>query len=67
VRFGLNGDNPQDNGFVGNVTVGHVVTVLSQTDGGRWLIGDPAVGKVSWSDEELRKRFTGEAIYLVKQ
>ncbi|EGF28705.1 C39 family peptidase [Rhodopirellula baltica] len=67
VRFGLTGDNPQDNGFLGNVTVGHVVTVLGQTDGGRWLIGDPAVGKVSWSDEELRRRFTGEAIYLADQ
>ncbi|KLU06986.1 hypothetical protein RISK_000787 [Rhodopirellula islandica] len=64
VRFGLSGDDLQDTGFVGNVTVGHVVTVLGQTDSGRWLIGDPAVGKVSWSDEDLRKRFTGEAIYL---
>jgi hypothetical protein len=64
VRLGLIGEGRQDHGFVGNVTVGHVVTVLGKTDGGRWLIGDPAVGKVSWSDEELRKRFTGEAIYL---
>ncbi|MCC9643469.1 cysteine peptidase family C39 domain-containing protein [Rhodopirellula sp. JC740] len=66
VRFQMGGDNPQDHGFLGNVSVGHVVTVLGRTDGGRWLIGDPAVGKVSWSDEELRQRFTGEAIYLAK-
>lgn len=52
------------NRFLGNRFSGHVVTILGCTDGGRWLIGDPAVGKVSWSEEELQQRITGEAIYL---
>ncbi|SMP39969.1 hypothetical protein SAMN06265222_101386 [Neorhodopirellula lusitana] len=55
---------PISNRFLGNRVSGHVITVLGRTDGGRWLIGDPAVGKISWSDEQLKARFTGEAIYL---
>lgn len=43
---------------------GHAVVVLGRTDSGRWIIGDPAVGRVTWSDEEFRARFTGDAIYL---
>ncbi|MFG0289345.1 MAG: peptidase C39 [Rhodopirellula sp. JB044] len=58
---------PMGNRFLGSRFSGHVITVLGRTDGGRWLIGDPAVGKVSWSDDELRTRITGEAIYLEKQ
>ncbi|EMI44447.1 peptidase C39, bacteriocin processing [Rhodopirellula sp. SWK7] len=58
---------PMDNRFLGSRFSGHVITVLGKTDGGRWLIGDPAVGKISWSDEELRRRITGEAIYLSPQ
>lgn len=64
VQFeGLPGD-PIQNQFLGNRFSGHVVMILGCTDGGRWLIGDPAVGKVSWSDQELQERYTGEAIYL---
>lgn len=43
---------------------GHAVVVLGMTDGGRWIIGDPAVGRVTWSREEFDARFTGDAIYL---
>lgn len=43
---------------------GHAVVVLGVAEGGRWIIGDPAVGRVTWSDAEFRSRFTGDAIYL---
>lgn len=66
VRFSAAAGSPPTSGFLGNASVGHVVTVLGKTDGDRWLIGDPAVGRISWSDAELRARFTGEAIYLTE-
>ena len=43
---------------------GHAVTVIGRADDGRWIIGDPAVGRIYWSDEEFRSYFTGDAIYL---
>jgi predicted double-glycine peptidase len=43
---------------------GHAVVVHSRLSDGRWLIADPAVGWRRWSDEEFRRVFTGEAIYL---
>lgn len=43
---------------------GHAIVVLGMTDGGRWIIGDPAVGRVTWSAEEFEQRFTGDAIFL---
>tara|TARA_R110002049_G_scaffold185580_3_gene353798 strand:+ start:20436 stop:21299 length:864 start_codon:yes stop_codon:yes gene_type:complete len=43
---------------------GHAVAVIGRTDGGRWIIGDPAVGLVYWSDAEFESYFTGDAIYL---
>jgi hypothetical protein len=64
VKFESIPGQPIRNRFLGSQTSGHVVTILAQTDSGRWLIGDPAIGKISWSDDELRRRFTGEAIYL---
>ncbi len=42
----------------------HAVVVLRRLRGGGWLIGDPAVGLVRWSDREMQTRFTGEAICL---
>ncbi len=45
---------------------GHAVVVLDH-HAGNWLIGDPAVGMVVWSDEELNNRFTGDSIYLSKR
>ncbi|MEM1224791.1 MAG: cysteine peptidase family C39 domain-containing protein [Planctomycetota bacterium] len=50
--------------FFGSAREGHVVTILGRTDGGRWIVGDPAIGRITWSDEELRSCFTGDAIYL---
>lgn len=64
VQFSSSRASIIENQFLGNRFSGHAVTVLGRTDGGRWLIGDPAVGRVSWSDDELRLRFTGEAIFL---
>ncbi|MCM2371387.1 cysteine peptidase family C39 domain-containing protein [Aporhodopirellula aestuarii] len=64
VSFEAFPGQPIGNRFLGSRYSGHVITVLGKTDGGRWLIGDPAVGRISWSDDELRRRITGEAIYL---
>ncbi|MEM6689770.1 MAG: cysteine peptidase family C39 domain-containing protein [Planctomycetota bacterium] len=43
---------------------GHAIVVLGRTEDGQWLIGDPAVGRTIWTDEDFRSRFTGEAIAL---
>ena len=36
---------------------------LAASDGS-WIIADPAFGKATWSDQEFRDRFTGDAIYV---
>lgn len=46
---------------------GHAVVVLGRTDSGNWLIADPAFGKTTWTSEQFRDRFTGDAIYLSRQ
>ena len=45
---------------------GHAIVVIGLQADGMWSIADPAVGLVSWSNEDLRRRFTGDAIYLGK-
>ncbi len=45
---------------------GHAIVVLDFQDG-QWILGDPAVGRVSWSDADFRRRFTGDAIYLTSR
>lgn len=50
--------------MLGPQAEGHAVTILGRSDGGRWIVGDPAVGLVTWSDEELKSRFTGDAIFV---
>jgi hypothetical protein len=47
----------------GSNASGHAVVVLEHVQN-RWRIADPAVGTVWWTDEELRRRFTGDAIFL---
>jgi predicted double-glycine peptidase len=42
---------------------GHAIVVLGFKDGD-WILGDPAIGQVRWSDTDFRRRFTGDAIYL---
>ena len=51
--------------FFGARGEGHAIVVLGRTDEG-WMIADPAIGKVCWSDHEFNRRFTGDAIYLSK-
>lgn len=46
---------------------GHCVVILEKLQGGRWLVADPAVGKVIWPDSYLRKVWNGEGVYLEKQ
>lgn len=64
VQFPTSSGSAIENRFLGKRFSGHAVTVMGRTDGGRWLIGDPAIGRLSWSDAALRSRFTGEAIFL---
>ena len=49
--------------FMGHRGEGHAVVVLGYEDG-NWIIGDPAVGRVSWSDKDFRRRFIGDALFL---
>ena len=45
---------------------GHAIVVLGKTDGGRWMIADPAFGRTTWTDETFKSRFSGDAIYLTQ-
>ncbi|TWU02787.1 cysteine peptidase family C39 domain-containing protein [Stieleria varia] len=45
---------------------GHAVVVLAREDG-QWVIGDPAIGLLRWSDEQFRSRFTGDAVFLSRR
>ncbi len=51
--------------FLGPRGEGHAVVVIEHRDG-HWIIGDPAIGRVVWSDKDFRRRFTGDAIYLAR-
>lgn len=44
-------------------TIGHVVVVKDFVEG-KWIVVDPAIGVVEWTDRELAGRFTGDAIFL---
>ncbi|HBE66729.1 MAG TPA: hypothetical protein DDW52_01140 [Planctomycetaceae bacterium] len=46
---------------------GHCVVVLENLPDDRWLVADPAVGKVIWPDSYLRSVWNGEGVYLEKQ
>ena len=43
---------------------GHAIVVAGLNETGKWRIADPAVGWYLMSDQEFRRIFTGEAIYL---
>jgi len=45
---------------------GHAVVVFGRDSGGNWIIGDPAFGRTTWSDDQFRSRFTGDAIFLAQ-
>ena len=50
----------------GNGEDGHAVVIVDYRDG-KWTVADPAIGVIKWSDEELRSRFTGDAIFIARQ
>ena len=50
--------------WLGPRSEGHAVVVVDRTDDGAWIIADPAVGPLQWSDEEFRGRFSGVAMHL---
>lgn len=64
VQFSNESDSGTYTRLLGTRGEGHAVTVLGKTDAGRWIIGDPAVGRIVWTNEQLNRRFTGEAIYV---
>ncbi|QDV66112.1 cysteine peptidase family C39 domain-containing protein [Crateriforma conspicua] len=65
VRLGVEDSDGSLSRWFGAAQERHAITVLGRTDDGLWLIGDPAIGLVSWTDAQMQKRFTGEAICLV--
>jgi predicted double-glycine peptidase len=63
VRFAFSDNSGPIRWLLGRRGEGHAVVVLDR-QGSEWIIADPAVGRVRWSDEVFRARFTGDAIYL---
>ena len=63
VRFANSSESGPIRWLLGPRGEGHAVVVLGR-EGDQWIIGDPAVGKVRWSHQDFRRRFTGDAIYL---
>lgn len=45
----------------------HAVVLLERLEDGQYLVADPAVGKVRWTEEYFRHIWVGEAIYLVSK
>ena len=46
---------------------GHAIVVVGKDESGNWKIIDPAFGETVWTDEQMKERFTGEAIYLASK
>jgi predicted double-glycine peptidase len=63
VRFARSNDSGSIRWLLGPRGDGHAVVVLGHQDG-QWLLADPAIGRVRWSEQDFRRRFTGDAIYL---
>ncbi len=63
IRFSDSNDSGPIRRLLGPRGEGHAVVVLGFEDG-QWILGDPAVGRVSWSDADFRRRFTGDMIFL---
>ncbi|MEC8557923.1 MAG: cysteine peptidase family C39 domain-containing protein [Planctomycetota bacterium] len=45
----------------------HAVVLLERLKDGQYLVADPAVGKVRWTEEYFRHIWVGEGIYLVSK
>lgn len=56
---------------LGQISLGgegqHAVVLLELLDDGQWLVADPAVGTIRWSDQYFRDVWIGEGIYLVSK
>lgn len=66
IRFSHDPESRPIRRLLGPMGEGHAIVVLGFEDG-HWILGDPAVGQVKWSDEDFRRRFTGDAIYLTRR
>lgn len=53
--------------FLGPWGEGHAIVVCSRDASGNWTIEDPAFGRTTWTDRQLRRRFTGDAIFLARR
>jgi predicted double-glycine peptidase len=50
--------------ILGRGADGHAIVIFGRTANGKFLIGDPAVGRTIWDKELFNRRFSGQAIYL---
>ncbi len=50
--------------ILGRDAEGHAIVVFGRTPGGKFIVGDPAVGRTLWDQEVFERRFSGQAIYL---
>lgn len=66
VSFEENSAPAQVHRFMGAASESHALVVHSRTLNGGWRIADPASGWRTWSDEEFRDVFTGDAIFVSK-
>jgi hypothetical protein len=63
IRFNEAGRGEAIGRLLGRGGEGHAIVVIGYRDG-QWILGDPAVGRISWSDADFRRRFTGDALYV---
>ena len=52
--------------ILGRGAEGHAIVIFGCTPKGKFLIGDPAVGRTIWDKDLFHRRFSGQAIYLAK-
>ena len=64
VRLANQPETGSSHWLLGPRSEGHAIVVLGRDPEGKWLIADPAFGEARWDDEQFRRRFTGDAIYL---
>ena len=65
VRFANSTHSGSIRWLLGPRGEGHAVVVLAHDEAG-WIIADPAMGRVRWSNADFKRRFTGDAIYLAR-
>ena len=67
VRFRASPQARRSIRSLGGESEAHAIVVYGRTSVGEWVIADPAVGWTTMGDEELRSRFTGDAIYIASR